>query len=79
MKIVSLKAIPITQVVERSVYKCLSDPYHAARVEIEEGVTGYGEVCDSYACTYPLSVQTLIANAQTNLLLGEDPAGTLGR
>jgi len=74
MKIVSLKAVPITHVVEQPVYLFERPLYHLfVRVETEDSVTGYGEVCDSYGCNYPLSVQAIIEEALSPLLLGEDP------
>jgi D-galactarolactone cycloisomerase len=75
MKIVSLKAVPITHSVERPVYLFDRPLYHLlVRVETNDGSTGYGEVCDSYACTYPLSVKAIIDEALKPLLIGEDPA-----
>ncbi|HKZ79479.1 MAG TPA: mandelate racemase/muconate lactonizing enzyme family protein [Pyrinomonadaceae bacterium] len=74
MKIVSLKAVPITHVVEQPIYLFERPLYHLlVRVETEDSVTGYGEVCDSYGCNYPLSVQAIIDEALSPLLLGEDP------
>src|ERR1700674_3682928 len=75
MKIVSVKAVPITHSVEQPVYLFDRPLYHLlVRVETNDGSTGYGEVCDSYACTYPLSVQAIIDEAFKPLLIGEDPA-----
>ncbi len=74
MKIISIKAIPITHVVQQPVYMFQHALYHLlVRIETDEGVVGYGEVCDSYACTYPLTVQALIDEAFRPLLEGEDP------
>jgi L-alanine-DL-glutamate epimerase-like enolase superfamily enzyme len=74
MKIVSLKAVPITHCVERPVYLFERPLYHLlVRIETDDGITGYGEVCDSYACTYPLSVRAIIDEAFNPLLIGEDP------
>lgn len=74
MKIVSVKTIPITHVVERPVYMFERALYHLlVKIETDEGMVGYGEVCDSYACTYPLTVQALIDEAFKPLLAGEDP------
>jgi D-galactarolactone cycloisomerase len=48
--------------------------YHVlVRVECDDGQVGYGEVCDSYACTYPLSVKAIVDEAFKPLLDGEDP------
>lgn len=43
------------------------------RVETDEGIVGYGEVCDSYGCNYPLAVRALIEEALGPLLINEDP------
>jgi L-alanine-DL-glutamate epimerase-like enolase superfamily enzyme len=74
MKIVSVKGIPFTHVVERPRYMFERPLYHLlVRVETDAGAVGYGEVCDSYACTYPLTVQAMIDEAFAPLLIGEDP------
>lgn len=74
MKIISVKTVPITHVVEQPVYMFERALYHLlVRIETDEGMVGYGEVCDSYACTYPLSVQALVDEAFKPLLNGEDP------
>ncbi len=74
MKIVSLKAVPITHSIERPVYLFERPLYHLfVRIETDDGVAGYGEVCDSYACNYPLSVRAIIDEAFKPLLMGEDP------
>lgn len=74
MKIASLEAIPLTHTVERPRYMFERPLYHVlVRVECEEGQVGYGEVCDSYACTYPLSVKALVDEVFKPLLEGEDP------
>lgn len=74
MKIASLEAIPLTLTVERPCYMFERPLYHVlVRVECDEGQVGYGEVCDSYACTYPLSVKALVDEVFKPLLEGEDP------
>ena len=74
MKIASLEAIPLTHTVERPRYMFERPLYHVlVRVECDEGQVGYGEVCDSYACTYPLSVKALVDEVFKPLLEGEDP------
>jgi L-alanine-DL-glutamate epimerase-like enolase superfamily enzyme len=45
------------------------------RIETDDSLTGYGEVCDSYGCNYPLSIKAIIDEALSPLLLGEDPLG----
>jgi L-alanine-DL-glutamate epimerase-like enolase superfamily enzyme len=75
MKIISVKAVPITHFVERPVYMFERPLYHLlVRIETDDGTIGYGEVSDSYACTYALTVQAMIDEAFTPLLIGEDPA-----
>lgn len=74
MKIASLEAIPLTHTVERPRYMFERPLYHVlVRVECDEGQVGYGEVCDSYACTYPLSVKALVDEVFKPLLESEDP------
>jgi L-alanine-DL-glutamate epimerase-like enolase superfamily enzyme len=70
MNIVSLTAIPITHVDHQQ--QPLN--YLFVRIETDDGITGYGEVCDSYGCHYPLSVRAVIDEALSPLLLGEDPS-----
>ncbi len=74
MKITSLKAIPITHSVEQPTYM-FEHPLNLlfVRVETDEGLIGYGEVCDSYGCNYPLSVKAIIDEALAPYVVGEDP------
>ncbi len=69
MKVVSLKAIPITHFDHQN----LPLNYLFVRVETDDGVIGYGEVCDSYACTNPLSVAAIVEEALAPLIVDEDP------
>ncbi len=69
MKIVSVKAIPITHIDHQQ----LPLNYLFVRIETDNGLIGYGEVCDSYACTNPLSVSVMIDEALAPLLVDEDP------
>lgn len=74
MKITSLKAIPVTHTVEQPTYLFEHPLNHLfVRVETDEGLIGYGEVCDSYGCNYPLSAQAIIDEALSPYLVGEDP------
>ena len=77
MKIVSLKAIPITHVHggQRPAEHLFELPvsFLFLRVETDAGVVGHGEVCDSYGCNFPLTVQAIIEEALAPLLVGEDP------
>lgn len=74
MKITSLKAIPITHSVEKPNYM-FEHPLNLlfVRIETDEGLIGYGEVCDSYGCNYPLSVKAIIDEALSPYVTGEDP------
>jgi L-alanine-DL-glutamate epimerase-like enolase superfamily enzyme len=69
MNIVSVNAIPITH------FDHHKQPlnYLFVRIETDVGVIGYGEVCDSYGCNYPLSIQAVIEEAIRPLLLEESP------
>jgi L-alanine-DL-glutamate epimerase-like enolase superfamily enzyme len=69
MKLVSLKAIPVTHYDHQG----LPLNYLFVRVETDEGVIGYGEVCDSYGCNFPLSIKAIIDEALSPLLLEEHP------
>lgn len=74
MKITSVEAIPITHTVERPKYLFEHALNHLfIRIETDEGQVGFGEVCDSYGCNYPLSVKAIIDEAYTPYLIGEDP------
>ncbi len=74
MKITSVKAIPLTFTVERPKYLFEQNLNHLlVRIETDEGLVGFGEVCDSYGCNYPLSVKAIIEEAFTPYLIGEDP------
>ena len=76
MKILGVQAIPITHVSckQQSSNYLFTQPlnYLFVRIETDEGITGYGEVCDSFGCNYPLSVQAIIDEALSPLLCGED-------
>ncbi len=47
--------------------------YLFVRINTDDGLTGYGEVCDSFGCTNPLSVAGVIDEALAPLLFGEEP------
>lgn len=80
MKIVGVKAIPITFDEHRPVKFLFELPLNFLFVQIEtdEGISGYGEVCDSYGCNFPLVVRSIIEEALSPYLLDEDPMG-IGR
>lgn len=75
MKIKAVKAIPLTFDERRAVKYLFELPLNFLfiRVESEEGHVGYGEVCDSYGCNYPLVVKAIVDEALSPLLIGEDP------
>ena len=75
MKIVAVQAIPMTYAGPGPSTFMFERPVNLlfVRIETDEGIKGYGEVCDSYGCNYPLSVQAIIDEAFKGLLLGEDP------
>ena len=75
MKIKAVKAIPLTFDERRPVKYLFELPLNFlfVRIESEEGHVGYGEVCDSYGCNYPLVVKAIIDEALSPLLIGEDP------
>jgi D-galactarolactone cycloisomerase len=74
MKIKAVKAIPLTFDERRPVKYLFELPLNFlfVRMESEEGHVGYGEVCDSYGCNYPLVVKAIIDEALSPLLIGED-------
>ncbi len=69
MEIASVRAIPITHADHHQ------QPLNFlfVRIETDHGVVGYGEVCDSYGCTYPVSTRAVIDEALAPLLMGEEP------
>ena len=76
MKITAITAIPITHpAVSTEPVKFLHEfpmSHLFVRVETDAGITGFGEVSDSYCCSYPLSLKAIIDEVITPLLLGED-------
>jgi L-alanine-DL-glutamate epimerase-like enolase superfamily enzyme len=75
MKIKSVEAIPITYDERRPLSYLFEVPLNFlfVRIGTDEGITGYGEVCDSYGCNYPLVVRAIVDEALTPLLLDENP------
>jgi D-galactarolactone cycloisomerase len=77
MKITSLKAVPITYAEKAG--KPLKYMYEQpmnlvyVRVESDEGLVGYGEICDSYGCNYGRSMQAVVEEALGPLILGQTP------
>src|SRR5215472_1943938 len=78
MKIASVTALPMTHpgpLARPAKYLHESPMSHLfVRVETDEGITGYGEVSDSYCCSSPLSLKAIIEEVLTPLLVAEDAA-----
>ena len=51
MKITDVKVFPLTVVHEKILEGSLS--YAIVKIQTDEDIVGYGEISDSYACTYP--------------------------
>jgi len=76
MKLVALKPVPVSYVAASD------DPsrylrgkrlgFLLVRVEAEDGTVGYGEVCDSFCCNYPVTVSAVIEEALTPLIVGKN-------
>jgi D-galactarolactone cycloisomerase len=75
MRIDAVRALPITYVGNRDQPRkyLFEHPMNLLFVRIEaEGIVGYGEVCDSYGCYYGRSIQVLIEEAFSSMLIGEE-------
>ena len=46
--------------------------YCLVRVVTDDGITGWGEACDSFGCTYASVIETTVADAFAPLLVGEE-------
>jgi len=76
MKITSVDAIPITYVEKREPLKYMFEmPMNLfyIRVHSDDGIVGYGEVCDSYGCSFGRSFQSLVEEVLSPMIVGEDP------
>ncbi len=75
MKIKSVEALPITYDERRPLDYLFESPLNFlfVRLETDEGIKGYGEVCDSYGCNYPHAVKAIVDEALSPLLREEDP------
>lgn len=67
MRITDVTAIPITFPFDREPLSLCF-----VRIETDEGLVGWGEVCDSYGCTYGTVVEATIRDAYAPLLVGEE-------
>lgn len=67
MKIESVEAVPVTFGTEREAMSFLF-----VRVTSADGTIGWGEVCDSYGCSYASVVATAVEDVFAPLLVGHD-------
>lgn len=69
MKIETVEAIPAT------LPDVLGEPLHLCVVRVgAEGLVGWGEICDSYCCTFPTAYVPVVEDVLGPLLIGEDAA-----
>lgn len=67
MKIETVEAIPAT------LPDMFDEPLHLCVVRLgAEGLVGWGEICDSYCCTFPVAYVPLVEDVLGPLLIGED-------
>lgn len=65
VKIERVEAVPTT------IEDLLGEPLHLCLIRIEaEGLVGWGEVCDSYCCTFPRVYEAVVADVLAPLLEG---------
>ena len=70
MKLDHIEAIPAT------IPDLFGEPLHLCVIRIEaEGAVGWGEICDSYCCTFPTAYVPLVRDVLGPLLVGEDLTG----
>jgi D-galactarolactone cycloisomerase len=67
VKITAVTPIPVTYPLER---EALSFAF--VRVDTAEGISGYGESCDSFGCSYAGVIATVVSDAFAPLLVGEE-------
>ena len=67
MRITAVEAIPFTIWHDREPLS-----YCLVRVATDADLTGWGEVCDSFGCTYAGVIETTVAEAFAPLLIGEE-------
>jgi L-alanine-DL-glutamate epimerase-like enolase superfamily enzyme len=66
-KIESVEVVPTTMP------DMFGEPMHLCLVRVEaEGVVGWGEICDSYCCTFPEVYVPLVDHVYAPLVLGSD-------
>jgi L-alanine-DL-glutamate epimerase-like enolase superfamily enzyme len=74
MKVTSVKVFPLTVKNEYSPGGSLS--YAIVRIQTDEDITGYGEISDSFGCTYPGLMKEVVDQVLMRFLLDEDPLET---
>jgi len=67
MRIAAVEPVPFTFWHDREPLS-----YCLVKVQIDDGVVGWGEACDSFGCTYATVVATAVADAFAPLLVGEE-------
>jgi D-galactarolactone cycloisomerase len=67
MRISAVTPIPVTFATEREPMS-----FCFVRIDTDEGLSGYGEVCDSYGCSYAGVIAAVITDAFAPLLIGEE-------
>jgi L-alanine-DL-glutamate epimerase-like enolase superfamily enzyme len=67
--------IETIEVVPTTLPDLFDEPMHLCLVRVEaEGMVGWGEICDSYCCTFPEVYQPLVDHVYAPLLLGSELA-----
>jgi L-alanine-DL-glutamate epimerase-like enolase superfamily enzyme len=74
MKILDVNVFPITVKHEYLPEGFLS--YAIVKVETDEGIVGYGEISDSYGCTYPNLMREVVSLVLKRFLIDEEPTET---
>ncbi len=65
--------IETIEVVPTTLPDLFDEPMHLCLVRVEaEGVVGWGEICDSYCCTFPEVYRPLVDHVYAPLLLGSE-------
>jgi len=67
VRISGVTPVPVTFTTEREPMS-----FCFVRIDTDEGVSGYGECCDSYGCSYAAVVAGAISDAFAPLLIGEE-------
>jgi D-galactarolactone cycloisomerase len=67
MRVTAVTPVPVTFATDREPMS-----FCFVRVETDEGVTGYGEACDSFGCSYAGVVASAVADVFAPLLVGRE-------